>query len=156
MRLLIRWCARYQFLSSGMFKGVGPKIAARIVAALGPKAVEMFDSGDFEVCACLVCTYIVSRGRLYVGPISREEQARAVLWQNLRLAAALFCVACTQPLRGVKGVPARVVEDVQSHWTVAKGLRYAVYRVTVPLSSGSYLARPRPRPSTLSHFRPCC
>ena len=58
MRLLIRWCARYQFLSSGMFKGVGPKIAARIVAALGPKAVEMFDSGDFEVWTRLVCTYI--------------------------------------------------------------------------------------------------
>ena len=78
-----------------MFKGVGPKIAARIVAALGPKAVEMFDSGDFEVCARLVCTYIVSRGRLYVGPISREEGARAVLCQTSVLLR--FCFALRAP-----------------------------------------------------------
>ena len=38
----------YQFLASGLFKGVGPKVAQRIVDHLGADAIATLDSGDFD------------------------------------------------------------------------------------------------------------
>lgn len=37
--------AVFQFLSSGVFKGVGPAIAKRIVERFGTDTMKMFDEG---------------------------------------------------------------------------------------------------------------
>ena len=138
-----------------MFKGVGPKIAARIVAALGPKAVEMFDSGDFEVWTRLVCTYIPHGvfltgyalcGGTFPGKNKRVQccgKLPSCCGFVLRCVhpASAWCERRAGPCRGGRSKP------------LGSGQGPPVRkRVAGPLSCGSYLSRPRPRPSTSPSF----
>jgi exodeoxyribonuclease V alpha subunit len=57
--------AVFQFLSSGIFKGVGPAIAKRIVERFGTDTMKMFDEGVCRKC-----------GVTSVSPMRRRSLAR--------------------------------------------------------------------------------
>ena len=44
----------FQFLSSGIFKGIGPAVAKRIVDRFGAETMALFDAGVRLACVCVL------------------------------------------------------------------------------------------------------
>ncbi len=77
-----------QYLSSGLFKGVGPKVAARIVQQLGNDPIAVLDSGNFDAL------------RAVKGVSSRVVQDIQAHWGSAKAQRDLVMflqVWCSQP-----------------------------------------------------------